>query len=106
MLHHIKLYGIALTLSRRMTRSLVIALNTTVCNPSRIQLIHIQNTICTLHPLTPFSIRYTVLEDNDVIRSDRIRGGINNLNIVSTLSQINYNEEHDLDVTTFIRKYY
>lgn len=86
----------------RMSRSLFISLHAPLINPSKFQLVYVQHLLCTFNQHTPCSIRYTVLDDNSVIRTDRIHGRANNLKIISNISQLDYNE-HELDVTIFLK---
>jgi hypothetical protein len=86
-----------------MSRSLVISLKVTLTNPSARELLHASSLLILAPPLTPVTARYSVLEGDTLIRSDRIRDSIVNSVITSQLSMVDYNC-YDLNVKDFLKR--
>jgi hypothetical protein len=86
-----------------MSSSLIISLNTTLKNPSKKQLLYAANLLLISPPLTPVTVRYTVLDGTNIIRTDRVQGSVVNSRIVCHLSTFDY-LDHDIDVKEFLKK--
>jgi len=86
-----------------MSRSLIISLRVTMKNPTPRELVHAASLLILSPPLTPTTARYSVLEDNTLIRTDKISGSIVNSVIHSQLSIVDYNS-YDLDVKDFLKR--
>ena len=66
-------------------RSLIVNLNVALKNPSRPQLISIINILIQNDETMPVTIRYTDLENNVPLITDRITGRIPNIRIIDDL---------------------
>ena len=86
-----------------MSRSLVISLRVTLKNPTPRELLHASSLLILAPRLTPVIARYSVLEGDTLIRTDRISGSIVNSVIHSQLSIVDYNS-YDLDVKEFLKR--
>jgi len=67
------------------------------------QLLYGANLLLKSPPLTPVTMRYTVLEGSDIIRTDRVQGAVLNSRIVCHLSTFDFND-CELDVKEFLKK--
>jgi len=67
------------------SRSILLNLNVTLKNPSRSQLINIINILIRNDEIMPVTIRYTDLENNVPLVTDRIRGRIPNIRMINDL---------------------
>jgi hypothetical protein len=90
-------------LTLEMSRSLIVSLNITLKNPSARELLHASSLLILAPPLTPVTARYSVLEGDTLIRTDKIRDSITNSVITSQLSMIDYNT-YDLNVRDFLKR--
>ena len=86
-----------------MSRSLIISLRVTMKNPTPRELLRASSLLILTPPLTPVTARYSVLEGDTLIRTDRISGSIVNSVIHSQLSIVDYNS-YDLFVKDFLKK--
>jgi hypothetical protein len=67
------------------SRSILLNLNVTLKNPSRSQLINIINILIRNDETMPVTIRYTDLENNVPLITDRITGRIPNIRMINDL---------------------
>jgi hypothetical protein len=67
------------------SRSILLNLNVTLKNPSRSQLINIINILIRNDETMPVTIRYTDLENNIPLVTDRITGRIPNIRMINDL---------------------
>ena len=86
-----------------MSRSLIINIRASLNNPSKKELLYAANLLLKMPPVAPAIVRYTVLEDSHIIRSDKINGSIINSSIMYQLSNFDYND-CDLDVKDFLKR--
>ena len=84
-----------------MSRALIISLKMSMHNPSKRELIYLTNLLCTTHPVTPVTLRYNVIEDDILVRTDRIISTKPNIKIVSHLATFDYNDT-DLNVLSLL----
>jgi hypothetical protein len=85
-----------------MARCLSVSLNILLKNPSPLQLIHTSNLLILSPSLTPVAVRYSVLEGDTLIHTNRVYGPIPNSLITSKLSTIDYNK-HDINIHDFLK---
>jgi hypothetical protein len=85
----------------QMSRALIVGLKMSMHNPSKRELIYLTNLLCTTHQLTPVTVRYTVLEDDILVRTDKILSTKPNIKIASHLATFDYNDT-DLNVHSLL----
>ena len=85
-----------------MARSLSVSLNILLKNPSALELLHTSNLLILSPSFTPVAVRYSVLEGDNLIRTNRVYGSIPNSLIASKLSTIDYNK-YDVNIHDFLK---
>jgi hypothetical protein len=86
-----------------MARSLSISFNIILTNPSARELLHASSMLILSPSFTPVAVRYSVLEGDTLINTNRVYGSIRNSLITSKLSTIDYNAQ-DININDFLKQ--
>lgn len=85
-----------------MSRSLIISLKTHLTNPEPIQLISAVNLIFKSPENTPLKVKYIIANDGTPQKINQVNGRLDNLQILSYLSNIDYSKT-DIDIDTIMK---